>query len=74
MKKLKNLNKNSGGKVSIKLKSALLLLLVAIFSISGIMTVNAATVKDNGNTRCYSPAALTVWTARSTAIMQNDKV
>lgn len=48
MKKLKNLNKNSGGKVSIKLKSALLLLLVAIFSISGIMTVNAATVKDDG--------------------------
>ena len=48
MKKLKSLNKNSGGKVSIKLKSALLLLLVAIFSISGIMTVNAATVKDNG--------------------------
>lgn len=48
MKKLKNLNKNSGGKVSIKLQSALLLLLVAIFSISGIMTVNAATVKDNG--------------------------
>ena len=48
MKKLKNLNKNSGGKVSMKLKSALLLLLVAIFSISGIMTVNAATVKDNG--------------------------
>ena len=48
MKKSKNLNKNSGGKVSIKLKSALLLLLVAIFSISGIMTVNAATVKDNG--------------------------
>ena len=48
MKKLKNLNKNSGGKVSIKLKSALLLLLVAIFSISGIMTVNAATVKDKG--------------------------
>ena len=48
MKKLKNLNKNPGGKVSIKLKSALLLLLVAIFSISGIMTVNAATVKDNG--------------------------
>ena len=48
MKKLKNLNKNSGGKVSIKLKSALLLLLVAIFSISGIITVNAATVKDNG--------------------------
>ena len=31
-----------------KLKSALLLLLVAIFSISGIITVNAATVKDNG--------------------------
>ena len=48
MKKLKNLNKNSGRKVSMKLKSALLLLLVAIFSISGIMTVNAATVKDNG--------------------------
>ena len=48
MKKLKNLNKNSGGKVSMKLKSALLLLLVAIFSISGIMTVNAATVKDDG--------------------------
>ena len=48
MKKLKNLNKNSGGKVSMKLKSALLLLLVAIFSISGIITVNAATVKDNG--------------------------
>ena len=48
MKKLKNLNKNSVGKVSMKLKSALLLLLVAIFSISGIMTVNAATVKDDG--------------------------
>ena len=48
MKKLKNLNKNSGEKVSMKLKSALLLLLVAIFSISGIMTVNAATVKDDG--------------------------
>ena len=48
MKKSKNLNKNSGGKVSMKLKSALLLLLVAIFSISGIMTVNAATVKDDG--------------------------
>lgn len=48
MKKSKNLNKNSGGKVSMKLKSALLLLLVAIFSISGIITVNAATVKDNG--------------------------
>lgn len=31
-----------------KLKSALLLLLVAIFSISGIITVNAATVKDDG--------------------------
>ena len=48
MKKSKNLNKNSGGKVSMKLKSALLLLLVAIFSISGIITVNAATVKDDG--------------------------
>ena len=48
MKKSKNLNKNSGGKVSMKLKSALLLLLVAIFSISGIMTVNAATVSDDG--------------------------
>lgn len=48
MKKSKNLNKNSGGKVSMKLKSALLLLLVAIFSISGIMTVNAATIKDDG--------------------------
>ena len=49
MKKLKNLNKNSGGKVSMKLKSTLLLLLVAIFSISGIMTVNAATtIKDDG--------------------------
>lgn len=48
MKKSKNLNKNSGGKVSMKLKSSLLLLLVAIFSISGIMTVNAATIKDDG--------------------------
>ena len=48
MKKSKNFNKNSGGKVSMKLKSALLLLLVAIFSISGIMTVNAATIKDDG--------------------------
>ena len=48
MKKSKNLNKNSGGKVSMKLKSALLLLLVAIFSIFGIVTANAVTVKDNG--------------------------
>ena len=48
MKKSKSLNKNSGGKLSMKLKSSLLLLLVAIFSISGIITVNAATVKDDG--------------------------
>ena len=43
-----NQNKNARRKINMKLKSALLLLLVAIFSISGIMTVNAATVKDNG--------------------------
>lgn len=43
-----NQNKNARRKINMKLKTALLLLLVAIFSISGIMTVNAATVKDNG--------------------------
>lgn len=48
MKKSKSLNKNSGGKLSMKLKSSLLLLLVTIFSISGIITVNAATIKDDG--------------------------
>ena len=38
-----NQNKNARRKINMKLKTALLLLLVAIFSISGIMTVNAAT-------------------------------
>ena len=43
-----NQNKNTRRKISMKLKSALLLLLVAIFSISGIVTANAVTVKDDG--------------------------
>lgn len=48
MKKSKNLNKNSGGKVSMKLKSVLSIFLVAMFVISSVMTVNALTIKDDG--------------------------
>ena len=48
MKKTKKLYKNSGVKVSMKLKTALLMLLVTLLSLSGIVTVNAATIKDDG--------------------------
>ena len=43
-----NQNKNARRKINMKLKTALLMLLVAVLSFSCIMTVNAATVKDNG--------------------------
>lgn len=46
MKKQNDLNTRS--KVSGRLKRAFLILMAAIFSISGIMTVNAATIKDDG--------------------------
>lgn len=48
MKKTKKLYKNSGVKVSMKLKTALLMLLVTLLSLSGIVTANAATIKDDG--------------------------
>ena len=48
MKKPKKLYKNSGGKVCMKLKTALLMLLVTVLSLSGIVTANAATIKDDG--------------------------
>ena len=43
-----NQNKNARRKINMKLKTALLMLLVAVLSFSCIMTANAATVKDNG--------------------------
>ncbi len=48
MKKTKKLYKNSGVKVSMKLKTAILMLLVTLLSLSGIVTANAATIKDDG--------------------------
>ena len=48
MKKAKKLYKNPGGKVSTKLKTALLMLLVTVLSLAGIVTANAATIKDDG--------------------------
>ena len=43
-----NQNKNARRKINMKLKTALLMLLVAVLSFSCIMTANAVTVKDNG--------------------------
>ena len=43
-----NQNKNARRKINMKLKTALLMLLVAVLSFSCIMTANAVTVKDDG--------------------------
>ena len=48
MKTAKTQNGRSGGKVSMKLKRVLLMLLVTALSLSGIVTANAVTVKDDG--------------------------
>ena len=48
MKTAKTQNGRSGGKVSMKLKRLLLMLLVTVLCVSGIVTANAVTVKDNG--------------------------
>ena len=48
MKTAKTQNRRSGGKVSMKLKRVLLMLLVTVLSVSGIVTANAVTVKDDG--------------------------
>ena len=48
MKNQKDLNKKSRRKVNMKLKTAFLMLLVTIFSISSVMCVNAATISDDG--------------------------
>lgn len=43
-----NQNKNTRRKINMKLKTALLMLLVAVLSFSCIMTANAAAIKDDG--------------------------
>ena len=43
-----NQNKNTRRKINMKLKRVLLMLLVTVLSVSGIVTANAATVKDDG--------------------------
>ena len=43
-----NQNKNARRKINMKLKTALLMLLVAMLSFSCIMTANAAAIKDDG--------------------------
>ena len=43
-----NQNKNARRKINMKLKTAILMLLVTVLSLSGIVTANAVTVKDNG--------------------------
>ena len=43
-----NQNKNARGKINMKLKTAILMLLVTVLSLSGIVTANAVTVKDDG--------------------------
>ena len=48
MKTAKTQNGRTGGKISMKLKRVLLMLLVTVLSLSGIVTANAVTVKDNG--------------------------
>lgn len=45
---MKGKNQKVKRKIGVKLKAALLMLLVAVFSISGIICVNAATIKDDG--------------------------
>ncbi len=48
MNNQKRLNRSSRRKVEMKLKTALLMLLVTVLSLSGIVTANAATIKDDG--------------------------
>lgn len=43
-----NSQKKLNRKIKMKLKAAFLMLLVTIFSISGITTVNAATINNDG--------------------------
>ena len=43
-----NQNKNTRRKINMKLKRVLLMLLVTVLSVSGIVTANAVTVKDDG--------------------------
>lgn len=45
---MKGKNQKVKRKTGVKLKGALIMLLVAVFSISGIICVNAATIKDDG--------------------------
>ena len=45
---MKNLTKNSSRKINMKLKTTVLMLLVAVLSFSCIITANAATIKDDG--------------------------
>lgn len=45
---MKGKNQKVKRKIGVKLKGALIMLLVAVFSISGIICVNAATIKDDG--------------------------
>lgn len=45
---MKGKNQKVKRKTGVKLKGALIMLLVAVFSISGIVCVNAATIKDDG--------------------------
>ena len=45
---MKDKNQKVKRKTGAKLKGALVMLLVAVFSISGIICVNAATIKDDG--------------------------
>lgn len=45
---MKGKNQKIKRKIGVKLKGALIMLLVAVFSISGIICVNAATIKDDG--------------------------
>ena len=48
MKTAKTQNGRTGGTIGMKLKRVLLMLLVTVLSLSGIVTANAVTVKDNG--------------------------
>lgn len=48
MKSQKKLNAKLRRKIEMQLKTAFLMLLVTIFSVSGIMIVNAATIDDDG--------------------------
>lgn len=45
---MKSKNQKVKRKTGAKLKGALIMLLVAVFSISGIICVNAATIKNDG--------------------------